>query len=347
MSAQAAPGGAAPRGHVAVVSLGLIGGSIALRLVERGYQVTAWNPSPGALEAAAEHGVEPADSVAALCADEPDVLVLANPLRAMRTVLTEVAAHQRPGTVVTDVGSVKGPVAELVRETGVSRFVGAHPMAGTESSGFAAANPAILDGARWAIAVDDATRARDLLRVAALITGSLDGVAHPVAPEVHDEAVALISHVPHVLATELLDLVGRAPVRCLALNLAAGSFRDGTRVAGTNPRRTEAMVVENAGWVAPVLRVVARDLTMLADALESNGPVASFFDEAQRVRADSPTAGLRRDAVGADGPGGLTDLELGAGWRHRLLDAGERGDVITAAEPGARVLRLRRGLEPA
>lgn len=326
--------------HVGVVSLGLIGGSIALRLVERGYRVSAWNPSAGVLAEAADRGVEPAESIAELCAAVPDVLVLANPLRAMRAVLADVAAHLRPTTVVTDVGSVKGPVAELVAEAGLAaRFVGAHPMAGTEASGFAAADPAILDGARWALAVDRETRPGDFLRVAALVTGPLDGVAHPVDPRVHDEAVALISHVPHVLATELLNLVGRAPVRRLALNLAAGSFRDGTRVAGTNPRRTEAMVVENAEWVAPALRVVARDLTLLADALESNAPVAEFFDEAQHVRAGfvGASAGAGWEAAA----GVSTDLVLDAGWREAVLAAGERGDVIAAADPALRTLRLQ------
>src|SRR5690606_31933805 len=102
---------------------------------------------------------------------------------------------------------------------------------------------------------------------------------------VHDEAVALVSHVPHVVASELLRLVGGSDHADLALALAAGSFRDVTRVAGTHPRRTEAMVTDNAAAVAPALRRAAADLVALAERLEAGEPAGSFFDDAAAVRA--------------------------------------------------------------
>lgn len=281
-----------PAARVGIVSLGLIGGSVARKLAGQGIEVHAWNPSTPALEAAAADGIVPASSIAQLCAAEPDVLVLASPLRAMADVAREVAAHVRGATVVMDAGSVKGAVARVVRDAGLgSRFVGAHPMAGTEQAGYAASDPTLLDGARWALTLEDGTQLEAFLRVAALVTGPLGGVARVTTPDVHDTAVALVSHVPHVVASELLRLVGGSDVTDLALALAAGSFRDGTRVAGTHPRRTEAMVTENAAAVAPVLRRAAADLAALADALDAGSSVGEFFDEAADVRAGAVVAG--------------------------------------------------------
>lgn len=320
--------------RVGVVSLGLIGGSVARRLAAHGLEVHAWNPSLPALEAAAADGIVPATTVAELCAAEPDVLVLAPPLRAMADVAREVAAHVRGSTVVTDAGSVKGAVARVVRAAGLaSRFVGAHPMAGTERAGYAASDPALLDGARWALTLEDDTRLDAFLRVAALVTGPLGGVVRVTTPAVHDAAVALVSHVPHVVASELLRLVGGSDVTDLALALAAGSFRDGTRVAGTHPRRTEAMVTDNATAVAPVLRRAAADLAALADALEAGEPVGEFFDEAAAVRAGARVAGpqdVRSTLV-------LDDVT----WRAALLSrpralvvgADVRGRTLTLTTP--------------
>lgn len=289
--AAAAPEGAPVR-RVGVVSLGLIGGSVARRLVAAGVEVHAWNPSLPALEAAAADGVVPARTIAELCASEPDVLLLAPPLRAMADVVREVAAHVRGGTVVTDAGSVKGAVARVVREAGLAaRFVGAHPMAGTEQAGYAASDATLLDGARWALTLEDDTRLDAFCRVAQLVTGPLGGVVRVTTPAVHDEAVALVSHVPHVVASELLRLVGGSDHADLALALAAGSFRDGTRVAGTHPRRTEAMVTDNAAAVAPALRRAAADLVALAERLEAGEPAGSFFDDAAAVRAGARVAG--------------------------------------------------------
>ena len=335
---------------VGIISLGLIGGSIALRLREQGITVFAWNPSPGALEQAAHYGVQPTSSIADLCAQRPDVLILANPLRAMAHVIGEVAGAVQPGTVITDVGSVKGPIAELIAAAGLSeRFVGAHPMAGTEATGFAAADPGILAGARWALAVEAKTQDGAFARIVHLVTGLLGGVVHAVDSQTHDEAAALISHVPHVLATELLNMVARAPVRDLALALAAGSFRDGTRVGHTDPRRTESMVVENAAWVAPALRVVIRDLEMLVAALESNGSTAEFFDTASEVRA------ARREEMAAatdalSGPGAShasspepVEIDLAhADWRTHVLDAGARAERIVGVDVERMRVRVER-----
>jgi prephenate dehydrogenase len=216
------------------------------------------------------------------------------------------------------------------------RYVGAHPMAGTERSGFDASGADLLPGAPWAVTVAPGTHADHLLRVLALVTGPLAGRARVVTDTAHDEAVALVSHVPHVLATELLNLVAAGAGRPLALGLAAGSFRDGTRVARTDPRRTEAMVAGNAAAVARALRAAARDLDAVADALEAPGADAAldaFFDAADPVR---------ELVAGPGAPSAVTvTIDLtGPGWRERLADLGAAGAVVERVDAAGRSVTL-------
>lgn len=352
---------------VGVIGLGLIGGSLARALVAGGVPVVATDPSPEARAAARSAGLRVADDVAAVCGNRPDLVVLAVPLRAMRSAAGEVAAALAgwPGwdPTVTDVGSVKGPVRDAVRDAGLGdRYVGAHPMAGTENSGFDASFPDLLRGIRWAVTIPpdgddgdgngadgghavDAARLEALLR---LITAQLGGTAAVLTDEAHDEAAALVSHVPHVLAAELLGLVAGAPVRDVALGLSAGSFRDGTRVAHGDPRRTEAMVTQNAAWVAPALRLAARDLEMLADALEANAPTGWFFDRPEPVRAErrprgvaassAPTNGVRqlprRDAE----PPAQELVPLEGAWPAALLELCATGAVVVKLDRTTAIL---------
>ncbi len=315
--------------RVAVLGLGLVGGSVARLLQERGVPVTGYDASSTTRAAAREAGLRVVAGVAELCAEEPDVLVLAVPLRTMRAVAADVARHVRGATVVTDVGSVKAAVREAVASAGLgTRYVGAHPMAGTERSGFGASAAQMLAGARWAVTVDDTTARDAFATVLRLVTGPLGGTVHVLTDDVHDESVALVSHVPHVLATELLGVVADAPVRDVALGLAAGSFRDATRVGRTDPRRTEAMVTDNAAWVASALRVVVRDLEHLVRALESNAPVGEFFDRPDPVRDAAPGTG-RALAEPLH-----VELDDAGAWRATLTDAGARGQVVVGVEDG-------------
>src|SRR5699024_10595988 len=135
-----------------------------------------------------------------LAGADVDLVVVAVPLRAVDQTAQLLASVLGPRTVVTDVGSVKAPVRAAMDRAGLGdRYVGAHPMAGTEHSGFDASRADLLVGARWAVTVDHATSERAFLMVAAMITTTFDGVVHPLTDDVHDEAAALISHVPHVV----------------------------------------------------------------------------------------------------------------------------------------------------
>lgn len=334
---------------VGVVGLGLIGGSLARAFQAAGVPVVATDPVSGGEARAA--GLTVADDIARLAANRPDVVVLAAPLRAMRTVAGELAEAlaEEPGwdPTVTDVGSVKGPVRDAVTEAGLGqRYVGAHPMSGTEHSGFAASSATLMQGVPWAVTVTGDTDPERLLRVLRLVTGPLGGTAAVLTDELHDEAVALVSHVPHVLATQLLGSVASAPVRDVALRLAAGSFRDGTRVGLTDPRRTEAMVTENSAWVAPVLRLAARDLERLADALDSNAPTHWFFDRPEPVRERIRPGGTARvtglrpgDGADAAGAADVEAVPLTGDWPAALVAACSQGAVLVALDQGQALLR--------
>ncbi len=287
-----------PIRSVAIIGLGLIGGSLARDLaVASDLTLIGWDQDAETRAKAQAAGIPVAETLADCVAGEPDLIVLAVPLAAMGAVCLELAPLVADHTLVTDVGSVKGPVREAVVARGLGeRYVGSHPMAGTEATGFAASTPGMFQNAAWVVTVaasahpasahpavadsaqvDCAAELEAALVIAELVTRVLGVRVYVLSDDQHDEAVALISHLPHVLAAELLGLAALSPVRDVALALAAGSFRDGTRVAGTNPVRTEAMVTGNAAWVAPLVEKAATRLQALAVQLRAGDDVSDFF----------------------------------------------------------------------
>lgn len=324
---------AAGPARVAVLGLGLIGGSVARRLLDRGCTVLGWDPDGATREAARGIGIEVLTTPADLAESSVDLVVVAVPLRAVEQTADLLAGILPPETVVTDVASVKAPVRAAMDRVGLgAQYVGAHPMAGTEHSGFDASTGDLLSGARWAVTLEDETSERAFLLVAAMITEHFDGVVFPLTDDVHDEAAALISHVPHVVATELLNLVAHAEIHPVAVGLSAGSFRDGTRVARTTPRRTQAMVTDNAAWVAPVLRRAIADLERLAQALESNGPTDEFFDRADILRSSDSDADPARDGEPASEVVRTIRLADVHGWQTELTRLGALGGRVLEAD---------------
>ncbi|WP_295657546.1 prephenate dehydrogenase/arogenate dehydrogenase family protein, partial [uncultured Nocardioides sp.] len=237
-----------PAPPVGVVGLGQLGGSLAAALVAAGRPVAGWDVDPAARDAAAARGVR-------ITTELSGVVVLAVPLPAMATALDGLAVA--PDATVTDLGSVKTPVLGTVGAALGGRFVGGHPMCGTERSGPDAVDPALFAGARWALCLEPGTELPRWLRVAevALAVGA---EVVPVTAAEHDDAVAAISHVPHLLAAALS--AAAADAGPLALGLAAGSFRDGTRVAGSDPTLVTAMVEGNAGPTSAALARVQEQL---------------------------------------------------------------------------------------
>ncbi|SDT75147.1 prephenate dehydrogenase [Actinoplanes derwentensis] len=252
--------------HIAVIGLGLIGGSLLRALAAAGHEVVGYDADPLTRSAAREAGFSIADSVreaAAGC----DVTVLAVPLPVLPQVAADLDGYDG---LVTDVTSVKGPVRDLLEGR---RFVGGHPMAGRETSGFAASEATLFDGCAWVLCLEPHESALDdWLLLARLFTGMGARVV-PVTATEHDAAVAQISHVPHLFAAVLAGQLQENP---LAGALAAGSFRDGTRVAATRAELTAAMCGGNWSSVHRELRRLIGDLELMAEALESDDPIRAL-----------------------------------------------------------------------
>jgi prephenate dehydrogenase len=271
--------------NIAVIGLGLIGGSLLRALAAAGHgsshSVLGFDADPAvratARDAAARLPAKARWQVTGTIRDaaaEADLVVLAVPLPALHQVLDALVSSGFQG-LLTDVTSVKGPVREIVAHrltraaNPVVGYVGGHPMAGRETSGFASSDPALFTGCAWVLCLDDSVSLDDWLTVATLIT-ELGARVVPATTEEHDRAVASISHVPHLVAAALAAC---AADDLLALTLAAGSFRDGTRVAATRPELTAAMCGGNAAAVREALDDLREKLDQAAKALDERDPV--------------------------------------------------------------------------
>ena len=304
--------------RVAVIGLGLIGGSVARRLA-RTHDVAGWDADPGTRGLAAAAGLTVARDVED-AAGGADVTIVATPLASIPAVLTTLSGPDGP--VLTDVGSVKAPVLDAARAAAVSgRFVGGHPMAGTEHTGFAAGDPALLDGAAWVLCVEDDTDLTAWLRTAALVTGAGCRVV-PCTARAHDDAQARVSGLPHLLACALA--VAGAGGGPLAAGLAAGSFRDGTRVAGSRPELVAALCDGNGPALARVLDEALDRLTRAGNALRTGGTVQ-----------DLATAGhLARRSWAEPAPTVRVTLAARSGsLRADLRDLGAAGGAVHAVDP--------------
>jgi prephenate dehydrogenase len=316
------------RVDVAVVGLGLIGGSLQQALVAAGHRVAGFDADPATRESARARGLAVAGSVreAVMSAE---LVALAVPLPVLPGILDDLVEY--PG-LITDVTSVKGPVRDLAGKRGLRRFVGGHPMAGKETSGFAAADPRLFEGCAWVLCLEPGdTDLADWLTLASLVT-AMGARVVPVTAAEHDRVVAQVSHVPHLFAAALAGQLRDNP---LAGTLAAGSFRDGTRVAATRVELTAAMCGGNASAVGAQLDELIGVLRQLRTLLGAADPVQALLP------ALGAAAELRRAWPAPAAAAGDMPAEVDA-----LLELGRAGGCVTAvAENRARVAIIRTGTD--
>jgi prephenate dehydrogenase len=288
-----------------------------------GREVFGYNRSIDAVQAATFDGfdaTENIDEALTRAADSNALIVLAVPVPALPLMLAHIRDFA-PECPLTDVTSVKSAVLEEVQSFGLlERFVGGHPMAGTAHSGWTAGNPRLFVGAPWVIAVDDHVDA-DVWMMVMNLALDCGAVVVPARSDEHDAAAATISHLPHLLAEALAITAGEVP---LAFALAAGSFRDGTRVAATAPDLVRAMCEANTDQLLPVLERTLALLGHARDALATKSPLTDLVEagHAARIRYDSFS---RPDIV---------TVVIGAeNWREELAAEGRAGGVIRSAVP--------------
>jgi prephenate dehydrogenase len=308
---------------VCVLGLGLIGGSIMRAAAAAGREVFGYNRSVEGTQGARSEGYDATTELSqtlARAADTEALIVLAVPMPALPSMLahiSESAAH----CPLTDVTSVKNAVLDEVIVAGLqARFVGGHPMTGTAHSGWGAGHAGLFARAPWVLSVDDHV---DPTVWSMVMTLALDclAVVVPAKSDEHDAAAAAISHLPHLLAEALAITAAEVP---LAFALAAGSFRDATRVAGTAPDLVRAMCEGNATQLLPSADRVIDLLSRARDSLASHNSVAELIEagHAARTRYDSfPRFDIITTSIGAEN------------WREELAAAGRAGGVIRSSLP--------------
>jgi prephenate dehydrogenase len=252
---------------VAVIGLGLVGGSLARDLAERGWRVVAAERDAGSLEAALASGVIEGSfdagghAEAALAAAE--MVIVATPVRSAENLVRWLADAAPPGAVITDVASTKRRMMEAARESGLSRrFVGSHPMAGDHRSGWRAARTGLFAGARVWLCHDGADPPA-LDRVVNLWT-ALGAIPQEIDPAVHDQLLAWSSHLPQLVASALGAVLDRAGVA--AVELGPGG-RDTSRLAGSHAGLWAEILMDNADLLEPGVDALLGELIRARDLL--------------------------------------------------------------------------------
>jgi prephenate dehydrogenase len=233
----------AEAGRAEIVGTGLIGGSIGLALRAQGWHVSGRDRDPSRAERAV--------AVGALDVVGPDpratITFIATPAGA---VVAEATAALATGRVVTDVAGIKAPIVERITD---GRFVGGHPMAGSEQEGVDGADPGLFEGATWVLTPTESTDPDAYAAVQAVVT-SLGATAVAVPPARHDDLVAMVSHVPHLTAATLMNLAADTALEHgTLLRLAAGGFRDMTRVSAGHPGIWPDVCSDNRDAIVSVL----------------------------------------------------------------------------------------------
>jgi prephenate dehydrogenase len=335
--------------RLAVVGTGLIGASVGLAAKRAGVEhVVGFDPDRDALALAVERGaVDEAGERLDDAVADAELAVVAAPVTTLPAQVSAVVEASGEGCTVTDVGSTKGQVCAAVTHP---RFIGGHPVAGSEAHGPAHARAELFEGATWfltPVAATDPQRYRTLHG----FVGSLGAVPVAVDPDAHDRLLALTSHLPHALANVLLNHAGGTRVEGHEpLAAAGGSLRDMTRVAGANPRIWVDIFLENA----PALRSALAEHRRLVEQLEAAlaagdaGFLARWIGEAagnrRRLLADAyPDPGhLQRLLVHVpDRPGVLAGITQALGAERINIEdfelqhhSPERGGLLTLLVTG-------------
>lgn len=306
-------------GSAAVLGTGLIGASLGMALRQVGWVVAGWDPDPSALEVAAQRGaVDHPRPALDRAVGGAELVVLAGPLSATLDTLRGL----QTAALVTDVAGVKVPVVES-KPPGL-RFVAGHPMAGREQAGPAAATPALFRGAAWIVCPDRAGP-EDVAIVESMVE-AVGAIPYTMPASEHDRVVAAISHLPQVIAVSLVNLAAGDPG---AMQLVAGSFRDLTRVAASEPGWWPELLAANE---ANVSRAITGMIEELEEArAEIRADPASLADRIRSARA-------RRQGMASP------EIRVGVVLQDRPGEIAAVGRALEQCAVDVRDLQLRHAL---
>ena len=276
--------------RASIIGLGLIGGSLGQALRARGWHVSGTDLDPATEQRALEVGA--VDVVALDPAST--VTFVATPVRTIAAGVRRALAETTG--VVTDVGSVKG---SIVAEVGDARFVGGHPMAGSEQLGVDGADPDLFQGAVWVL-TPVATTDSDHFTLVDTIARSLGADVVALAPERHDALVAVVSHVPHLTASALMGIADeRAEEHAALLRLAAGGFRDMTRIAAGTPTIWPDICGENREAIVEVIDRLTEELGRLRGfvAADDRAGLLGALERSHVARRNLPSRVVRPEEL--------------------------------------------------
>lgn len=221
---------------IAIIGLGLIGGSLGLRLKARGYKVIGIPRREETLKLALEMGAIDEGSLDISKVSEAEVVFICTPINLIIPRLNEIIPHIKKGTIVTDVASTKSQIvsqADKIMPAGAF-FVGGHPMAGKELAGIGAAEPGLFEGKTWILAETSKTKKAAMDGLEGIIKETGANILE-LDPKTHDRVVAAISHIPLAAAASLVNLVADQEDKDLMVKCASSGFRDTTRIASGDP----------------------------------------------------------------------------------------------------------------
>lgn len=271
---------------VAVVGLGLIGGSLAAALRESGEvgEVFGVERDAESLRFALENGITDAGaSEVGPGMSGSEIVVVATYVDTIAGVAREVSGFVSPGTVVCDVGSVKASVVrEMENGPRNIRFVGAHPIAGRETSGVMESDPALFSGKRCVVTPTESTSPEALSMVKKLFSLVGSEVVE-MDPESHDEIFSLVSHLPHAVAYSLVSAVASGGRDRNLFDFSGGGLADFTRIAGSSPEMWAGIFIENRDALLGAIRGFAGKLGEIEKAVASGNveDLAALLREAR------------------------------------------------------------------
>jgi prephenate dehydrogenase len=275
-----------PFPRIAVVGLGLIGGSIAFaaRRAWPSTHVVAIDREPVLKEAVARRAIN-APAVDLASVGDADLVVLATPVRQNVALLRRIAEHVSPSVVVTDVGGTKRAIVEAAAAmTTPVTFVGGHPLGGGARGGFDFATASLFERRPWIFTPHDEAGAAVVDRLSAFVSG-LGALPSTMTATEHDRLMALISHLPQLTATALMEVVGRT-VSGDGLRMAGQGLVDTTRLASSPADVWRDICVTNADEIRRALDLLIDRLSDLRSDLERAEVIDAVFDDAAHWRAE-------------------------------------------------------------
>lgn len=272
--------------NIAIIGLGLIGGSIAKALKIKGYKIIGITKNPKTIklalkEKAINKGYTKLNSQSL---KNIDLIFICTPLHLITTYLNKISKFQpkagpplaeKKGVIITDTGSTKSEICKHAARhaTGISLqfFIGGHPMAGTEKSGFSAAHKDLFKNCAWILT--PVNKHNRLLTAIKTVVKKIGAKPMVTNPEKHDKAVALVSHLPLLASIGLCQTVRGSNFRELASTVASSGFRDSTRIAGGNPKMNSNLLISNLPILKKLLPVYIKELNniiRMADTKSKN-----------------------------------------------------------------------------